>query len=59
MSPASSDTTTSNWDSPWFMGAFLCLALAAGLFWQSVQIEAHADRSIEQLFQSGTPSQAG
>lgn len=50
----SRDTAERTRDNPWFMAAFLCVALAAGLFWQSVQIEADADRSIEQLYQTNT-----
>lgn len=37
------------WQNPWFMAAFFCVALAAGLLWQSAQIDADAQMMIDQL----------
>ena len=37
------------WQNPWFMAAFFCAALAAGLLWQSAQIDAESQQMIDQL----------
>jgi len=46
---AVADGREAAWQNPWFMAAFFCVALAAGLLWQSAQIDADAQMMIDQL----------
>ena len=46
---SATETREAAWQNPFFMAAFFCMALAAGLLWQSAQIDADAQMMIEQL----------